>query len=354
MLPEKSSRLFYADLLRALAIFAVVILHNAADYDEKLGEIPSSHWWAGTMWDGLVRFCVPMFVLLSGAFLLKQNKEVSISEVFRKRLPKIVIPLVFWSIIYILYNGYTSDNGFAGINWKAQLKTFYQGPVAYHLWFLYMLIGIYLLYPIINLFITAAKEIHIRYFLIVWFISNCIINIFDAINGSTFGVGMNFFAEYVGYFVLGFYLTNYTFTQKQLTLAYILGIVGLLLSMFLPFICLQLHYENRSSLVESDFTPDIVLAVTGLFLWFRNRKYPETPGLLSKITSQVSKESFGIYLIHVLVMEIIFSDDRNYADVIDAWHPGWGIPLKAVIVLVISFVVVKIIGSVPVLKRVIV
>ena len=353
MLQPKSNRLFYADLLRAIAIFAVIILHNAADYDDQLGDIPASHWWAGTIWNGLVRFCVPMFVVLSGAFLLKQNKEVTISEVFKKRLPRIVIPLIFWSLVYILYNGYTSDGGIAGVSWKEQLKVFYQGPVAYHLWFLYMLIGIYLLYPIINLFITAAKEIHIRYFLIVWFLSNCIINIFDAVNDTTFGVGLNFFAEYAGYFVLGFYLANYTFTKRQLSFVYVLGVAGLLLSVFMASICMHFQYADRATLIESDFTPDIVMTVAALFLWFRNRTYPETPGIVSKMISQVSKESFGIYLIHVLVMEIIFSDDRSYADVVDAWHPGWGIPLKAILVLVISFVIVKILSYIPLLKKVI-
>src|ERR1035437_8063152 len=166
MTPSKTapvSRVYFAEILRALAIFAVIVLHNSADYGEQYGQIPMSHWWAGTIWDGLVRFCVPMFVMLSGAFLLKQGKEVSIKEVFSKRLTKIVLPLIFWSIIYVLYDGYNSEGGIRGINVKEQLKVFIEGPVpgAYHFWFLYMLIGIYLLYPIINLFIASAKEIHI-------------------------------------------------------------------------------------------------------------------------------------------------------------------------------------------------
>ncbi len=354
MLPTKAqSRLFYADFLRALAIFAVIILHNAADYDDQLGDIPASHWWAGTIWDGLVRFCVPMFVALSGAFLLKQSKEVTFSEVFKKRLPKIIIPLIFWSLIYILYEGYASEEGIRSINWMEKLKVFYQGPVIYHLWFLYMMIGIYLLYPVMNLFITAAKEVHIRYFLIVWFISNCIINISDAITDTTFGVGLNFFAEYSGYFVLGYYLTHYTFSKRQLTVAYLLGVAGFSLSILFPAICIHLHFDDRATLIESDFTPDIVLCVTGLILWFQNRTYTGKPGLITKIISQISKESFGIYLVHVLVMEIIFSDDNSYADVVDGWHPGWAIPLKALIILIVSFLLVKIIRLIPYFRKVV-
>ena len=72
MLPAKiSPHFFFADVLRALAVFAVIILHIASDYVEHYGEISNSDWWAANIYNGLVRFCVPMFVVLSGAFLLR-------------------------------------------------------------------------------------------------------------------------------------------------------------------------------------------------------------------------------------------------------------------------------------------
>ena len=354
MVPEKTSRLFYADILRALAIYAVIILHNAADYDEQLGDIPASHWWAGVIWNGLVRFCVPMFVAMSGAFLLRPGKEGLLKEVFWKRLPKIVIPLVAWSLIYILFDGYFSESGIRSINWLAKGKEFYQGPVAYHLWFLYMMVGIYLLYPVINLFLSVAKPVHIRYFLLVWFFSNCVIKILDMITGTTFGIENNFFADYVGYFVLGYYLVNHTFTRSQLQIGYVLGVCGFLISIFTSYLCVHFNYEKRAVLIESDFTPDIALCVTALILWFKYRQYNDTkPGMVQKVISQVSKESFGIYLVHVLVMQFVFSDNRTYSDTLENWHPGWAIPLKSLIVLSISYVIVKIIRLVPGLKKIV-
>ena len=114
-----------------------------------------------------------------------------------------------------------------------------------------------------------------------------------------------------------------------------------------------MNFEDRSTLIESDFTPDIVLSVTGLILWFKNRNFSDKPNVVAKIISQMSKESFGIYLVHVLVMEIIFSDDRSYADIVDGWHPGYGILLKAIIILIISFIVVKIIRLIPYVRKVV-
>lgn len=359
MIPTKlPQRLYYADVLRALAIFAVIILHNAADYSEQLGEIPMSNWWAGATWNGLVRFCVPMFVMLSGAFLLRQNKVVSIKEVFYKRLPKVVIPLIFWSIVYVLHENFAADKSIFEINFKEQVKIFYQGPVIYHLWFLYMLIGIYLLYPVVNFFIASASKNHVRYFLIVWFVANCVIGISDIIFDIKLGVDLNFFTGYAGYFVLGYYLVHFPFSSANLRRAYLLGILGFALSVFTPYICILLKFENRTDLIESDFTPDIVFSCIGLFLWIKNRKFKKDrlknpkDNIVNKIVSQVSKESFGIYLVHVLLMEIILADDTGYSEFLESIHPWILIPLKAIIILIASFAVVKIIRLVPYLRKV--
>jgi len=356
--PIPRPRAFFAEILRALAIFAVIILHNSADYGEQYGQIPMSHWWAGTIWDGLVRFCVPMFVMLSGAFLLKSGKEVSIKEVFTKRLPKIVIPLIAWSIIYVLYASYHTDKGISGMDVKEQLKTFLEGPVIYHFWFLYMMIGIYLLYPIINLFITSAKKVHIEYFLIVWFLTNCIFATIEILFDLSIGIDLSFFTGYVGYFILGYYLYTYTFTQKQLNSAYLLGVAGFLLSALFPYLCILLNFENRGSLIESDFTIDIVLVEIALFLWFKNRTYNEdSTGVLKKSISEISKESFGIYLVHVLLMQALFENDLTlfpkFANMVGTWHPTWGIPLKALIILILSYAVTKLISQVPFIRKIV-
>lgn len=342
-------KLYFAEILRALAIFAVIILHNAADYEDQYGQIPLNNWWAGVTWNGLVRFCVPMFVLLSGAFLLKPGKEISISEVFYKRLPKIIIPLVFWSIAYILFEQYSKKNSLAGIDVLQQLKIFYKGPVVYHLWFLYMMIGIYLLYPIINLFITAAKPIHILYFLIVWGVTNCILGLIEIHFSAPSGIDLSFFTGYVGYFVLGYYLFNHTFTEKQLKAAYVLAIASFFISIFFPYICILLNIENHSAIMENDFTPDILFVEIGLFLWFKNRSYK---GSENRIITEISNESFGIYLIHVMVMQYIFSEKRSYMDAIDNLNPWWSIPVKSIVILIISFIIIKLIRQIPYLRRV--
>ncbi len=348
------NRIFYADVLRVIAIIAVIILHNASDYVPEYGKIPLSYWWAGAIYNGLARFCVPMFVILSGAFLLKKNKEVTIQEVFSKRIPKILIPLIFWSIVYVVYENSMMEDGWKNFHLWDTLSTFYQGPVIYHFWFLYMLIGVYLIYPILNVFISAAKEIHIRYFLIMWIITNTFFGLIETMYGLSIGIELNSFTGYAGYFLLGYYLTNFTFTTKQLNVFYFLAVLSLIFSTIMPYLLIKCQVAHASEITESDFTPDIILAVMGLYLWMKNRSFRAVPSSLSyKIIGLISMESFGIYLIHVLIMEYAFTDDKPYSEFFSNLHPVWGIPLKAGVILVTSFLIVRAIRYIPVLKKVI-
>ena len=150
-------RFFYADFLRALAVAAVIVMHNSSDLADQYGKVPMPDWWAGVFYNGISRFCIPVFVMLSGAFLLRPGKEVGMKELFFKRLARLCIPLLCWSIIYVAYNYYTGqaqgdeEDPVKKFNLPDTLYTFYKGPVIFHLWYLYMLIGIYLLYPFLNM-----------------------------------------------------------------------------------------------------------------------------------------------------------------------------------------------------------
>jgi surface polysaccharide O-acyltransferase-like enzyme len=196
------------------------------------------------------------------------------------------------------------------------------------------------------------------YFLIVWFVTNCIIGIVEIAFNITFGVDLNFFTGYIGYFVLGYYLVHFKFTPAGLKNAYLLGIAGFIVSVFMSYLFVLFKYENRAVIIESDFTPDIIFVCAALFLWFKSRRFkkdhPENPqtNIINNAVGQISKESFGIYLVHVLLIKIIFSDDTVYADFLGRIHPWLLIPLKAIIILIASFVVIKIIRLVPYLRKV--
>ena len=91
----------WADNTRILAILAVIFLHVAATGVENADDLGSSQWWIANVYDSLVRWSVPVFVMLSGALLLSGNKTESIFAFYRKRAAKLLVPLVFWSLFFV-------------------------------------------------------------------------------------------------------------------------------------------------------------------------------------------------------------------------------------------------------------
>ncbi len=354
MLPKKtSSHFFFADGLRALAVFAVIILHTASDSVEHYGEISNSNWWSADIYNGLVRFCVPMFVVLSGAFLLRKDRIITTKELLLKRLPKLIIPLICWSIIYILFKTIDYGDPLSSINVKEQPKVFYNGPVAYHLWFLYMMIGVYLAWPVINVYIKSATEKNILYFLTLWVIVNSVLGIINIFTGLQTSVEVNIFTGYVGYFLLGYYLFNFAFSGATLNKIYLFGIAGFAISIITPFVCYRMGFARTDDIIATDFTPDVVLCVTALFLWFKNNIKNGEQNILGKVITEISSLAFGIYLVHVLIIEYIFSEDRSYYETVTSWNPAWAIPVKALIVLIISYIIIKLIKLIPVVKKIV-
>lgn len=342
-------RVFYFDFLRAAAIFAVIVLHFSADAAGQYNKIATPDWLSAAFYNGLTRGCVPLFVMLSGALLLNPDKVISIKELFSKRLPKLVIPLVVWSIIYETFQ-FTTDKGYGEFHLLPALKTFYQGPLVFHFWFLYMMIGIYLVYPIINGFIRAATKSQVQYFIILWFIVNSILGIAGPALDLNIGIELNSFTGYVGYFVLGYYLNSNTFTSGQLNRAYVLSILAFISSIAGIILLQYFHNRGFNDIVENDFTPDIPVAIAGLFLFAKNNYWSVKSGWWQNTLSRTSKESYGIYIVHVLFVRLLF--DKMYLGFrFDEGSLLWVIPVKAVIVLILSFGLTRLMRVVPVLRR---
>jgi surface polysaccharide O-acyltransferase-like enzyme len=131
---------------RILAIFAVIFLHVAAGVvsTEPIG---SHNWWIANFFDSLSRWCVPVFVMISGALLLNPKKQENLSEFYAKRISRILIPLISWTIIYCIwvYLGGVVKND--PVSMTFLLQSVLQGNPYYHMWFLYMIIFMYLFTP---------------------------------------------------------------------------------------------------------------------------------------------------------------------------------------------------------------
>jgi len=149
-------RVIYLDYLRIAATFCVVVLHISGQ-NWYTTSVNSFEWNVLNFYDSIVRWVVPIFVMISGALFLDNEKELSVNKLFSKNIFRITTALIFWSSFYAL------DEGIQGANFSSFFISLLE--VNYHLWFLIMLIGLYITVPIFRK-ITESSQLT-KYFLIV-------------------------------------------------------------------------------------------------------------------------------------------------------------------------------------------
>ena len=243
--------------------------------------------------DSFSRFAVPFFVMLSGALLM--NKEIQLADFLKKRFVRILIPFLFWSIVYSVYNYYKLN-----IENKMNISTYvldcFTNGASYHLWYIYMLIGLYLLIPILAKWIQTSSDSSINYFILIWIVFLSI-RFFEIPLHKDFT--FTIFTGFAGYLVLGYYLANRNIKISNAILI-ILALIALLSTILFTYIT-----PFRNGVFNGKYydylSLNVVLWSSVLFFIIRNINLVST-AIVDKIKF-LNQYSFGVYLIHVLVLD---------------------------------------------------
>lgn len=342
-----TGKLPWADNIRFFATIGVIILHASSSGLYLFGTIPQFHWSILDVVDSAMRCCVPLFVMLSGALILRQDKELI--PYLKNRFWRIIVPFLFWALVYcIVYvlSIWTKIDGEKAVStFTEMLKDvfFYKGLFrmqAFHFWYVYMIVGLFLTVPILRKWIKNATKNEVGYFLLLWAISIIFLSPLMATYKPNFD--FTFFSGYLGYFVLGYYLSEKEFELKLLNKK-ILAFVFLILVLFTAYGTYYLT-SSQESLNEEFFkylSPNIVLLSITAFLWLM--KFQIKNVRLSKWMQTVNKYSFGIYLVHIIVLRILKNLSIDWTFI----HPLVGIPLTACICFVSSFAIIFILNKIP-------
>ena len=194
------------DFLRILCAFAVIVLHvSAITWSE--GNVNTSDWILSNAFDSIVRFCVPVFVMISGALFLGRN--IAVKDIFKKYIYRLVIAYIIWSFVYAL------GLFVSGYGLERSVQRFLVGES--HLWYIYMICGLYLITPFLRIIVQDDKLT--RYFLALSFIFSIMLPyvlgimgkfMFDSwietLNSIVSSINLKFVMGYSFYYVLGYYL----------------------------------------------------------------------------------------------------------------------------------------------------
>lgn len=331
--PSQLDRIPYLDSLRVMATLAVVLLHVSAIY-WGAEEVSSPSWIIATFYDGIVRWCVPVFVMISGALLLDPDR--SIKQAWR--IKRVLIPLLIWSGVYALV-----DHA-RGASWIGTFQNFLTGH--YHLWYIYMLIGLYLILPLLKK--LSENERLESYFLLLAFLFNFVLpQVTDILRIAIPELGglievilgkmrLQFVLGYSGYFMLGHWLHNRSFSNEQRLIVYLLGTVGMILTVILTFTT-SVWTGQPEKLFFSYFSCNVLFTSIAVFVLFR---YLEHSVKADPVIKKVSDLSFGVFLIHTLVLEALSSMLPEMSLIIR-------IPVTALLVFVISMLITALLRMIP-------
>jgi len=334
------------NLIRIVAVFQVVLVHLSYVIFFK-DDLLSANWMAANFYDSFSRMGVPLFFMVSGYLLL--GKTEPLPDFFRKRFVKVGIPTLFWSIFYLFrsVDAYSSGKMSPPAIALSILKAMYLGDVEIHLWFLYILVGIYFVVPILRMFVSAASRRDLAYFIGMWFVASSLLEMTQWLTGFTTALVIPVVTGYVGYFVMGHYLASIELSRR----GRILSAMGIVIAIAVTFFGTNILSANAGpidSYFYSYFSPPTVLAAVFGFLLLKD--LGQNPGKAGRVMRVVSANSFGIYLIHIFVIGSLQKGVFGFR--LYSWMgPTWYmIPLTAMAVFFTSFVIVFVLRKIPVLK----
>jgi surface polysaccharide O-acyltransferase-like enzyme len=343
-------RLPYADAARALAISLVVILHIAASLVDKGYTAGKLNWWFANLIDSIARIGVPLFVLVSGTLLLDPHRNESLGIFFRKRFIKVLIPLLGWSVIYIAWRIYYQGESFT---LQQAMLAIIENTVAYHFWFLYMILGLYLVVPVLRVFTRTAAEMDYKYYLTIWMIAVCLPPLLARFFGITLADFWVIVIGFSGYFVAGYFFSQVSYSTRSIRWSIALYIIALLVTFAGTYLLLRQKGEYVSFFYEY-LSPNVIIMSLSAYLLLRwlpyERIYMKMPWL-NRLVTIVCVTSFGVYMVHVLLLSILKGGRLGFILNGASIAPGVGILITFLVVMPLSIGIVYLMQRIPILKH---
>lgn len=353
---EQKTRVIWLDILRIFSILAMVFLHTftgnfqGADSAWRVADPTTLDWQILNVFDCLVRFCVPAFCMISGVLFLDPAKDQPMKKLFSKNILRIAVSFAVWSGLYAVAGIFLRGEalGFGAV--VGAVKNVALGH--YHLWFLLMLIGFYLVVPFLRP-IAADKKLS-AYFLILCFVFHLLENAamlvgplanFVEIQSNKLSLG--FVGGYVGYFMLGNHLYRYPPSKKVRHLLYAAGVACFLLTAGVVGASAYMTGKADGALYEY-LLPNTFFEAVAVFLFFRARFENKTYGEKAvKVIGFLSACSFGVYLTHDLFNMLLHRLGFTALTV----TPLVSVPLLTVIVSGAALLLTVLLRKIPVLNK---
>lgn len=346
MATASKKRIWYWDILRIAAMVFLVIRHSATATFEFVPTL-GADWWVCNVYGSLSAWMVPVFMMISGASFLDPGRNITIDRLYKRNIFRMLCAFFFWAVFYAFYNTFSGQDltdSFA--------EMVFQGH--FHLWFLPMIIGMYILTPLLRTVtsnrratymitaVTAVTGVIVPFLQDMgWFLDNTLIT-------GTHHFG--FFSSYVCFFFVGYLLHNIEITPGVRKVIYAVGI----LSTFIVFVgtyLLTVRDGAHNEDMQADNNLFTALQGIAIFVFAKYRlSRTEFKAEHQKLILDISKLTFGVYMIHVVLLALL--DKFGFSPL--TYPAVYMIPMLILFVLPMSFFLSFLVGKIPLLGRYIV
>lgn len=327
LIEKDDKRIVWLDFVKFVAIFMMIAVHCTDNVTPAERSEPWYNLW-GSFYGSFMRPAIPLFVMVTGALLLPVRQ--SISAFYTKRLTRLVVPFIIWSVVYNLFPWLTGvlglpptvindffawaepDQSFSGALHNILMIPFNFSMLAVQMWYVYLLIGLYLYMPIFSAWVRQASIKEQRVFLALWFISLFIPylreyltkDLWGTCSWNEFGL-LYYFAGFNGYLLLGYYIMNNNMNVTWGRLA-VFGIPSFVIGYcvtFWGFKSITAVPGQPVELVELFFTycsPNVLMMTLPIFLAIRKFRFDSLA--IRRFSTSISTCTFGIWMSHYLFL----------------------------------------------------
>lgn len=335
-------RLYWSDLLRIIAIFSVIVQHYCPLFFERKASIDLLGWNVANVYDCLANWSVPVFIMISGMFFLNPDKSFSTKSFYLRNVLKIVVIIFVWGLFYEIIKqvlGFEQHTSFSGYF----IPLFFKRLPWYHLWFMYLILALYMLVPVLRIYTAHATKRNLEYLLILFVLVSCIQTLDKLIPALHFNIVE--LSGYAGYFIAGHYFSKYHFSKRQAFFVYLLGLLSVV---FRIVVCSEIWMKNGGSRIDvfDYLSPFIMVTSFAVFLFFKNNVSFKSVRVNKTITF-VSSCVLGIYLLHGLCIAMLLRGGISPL----FFNPVFSICVLSLLTFVLCFIVIVFIKKIPFISK---
>ena len=291
------------EYMRSIACLAIVLMHmmNVSEILYR-SEISKSSDCFSMMIVYLMMWAVPLFVMVTGALILDPSKNISLKNLYGKYILRVFGALVLFTIIFRFVDMLMNGESFSAAVIGSAFYKLFTATSWSHLWYLYLMIGLYVLLPAYRSVTAGLDKKTFLYILAVYAVFLSLLPLSDIFGVST-GFHLQTSAVYVLFFFAGYAVKSGILNIKK-SMALILFLLATALIVLFCIMRYELDLAGLDVMLGSYSSPLVVVQSVSLFILMYKNETSEKSGFFSKLITVFDRNSFGIYLIHMIFLRL--------------------------------------------------